>query len=106
MTSARGDTTIVIMGATGDLAQRKLLPALFNLACKGRLPEGLRIVGFARTVLSEDAFREFTAPVGTAHFQGRYAVVTSIPGGEVGVLDRRSIDCRRLAFGARLIDRR
>ncbi|MEE9202753.1 MAG: hypothetical protein V3U31_06140 [Dehalococcoidia bacterium] len=40
-------TTIVILDATGDLSQRKLVPALFNLRCKGRLPESLQIVGFA-----------------------------------------------------------
>ena len=53
-----GVNTIVIMGATGDLTRRKLLPALFQLACKKRLPENLRIVGFARSEYSDDAFRE------------------------------------------------
>ena len=52
-------TTIVIFGGTGDLAQRKLLPALFQLACKGRLPEELRILGFSRREYSDDGFREF-----------------------------------------------
>ncbi len=52
-------TTIVIFGCTGDLAQRKLLPALFQLACKGRLPDRFRIVGFAREEFSDDHFREF-----------------------------------------------
>ena len=52
-------TTIVIYGATGDLAQRKLLPALFNLRCKGRLPERVRIVGFSRTPHTDEEFREF-----------------------------------------------
>ena len=51
-------TTIVIFGATGDLAQRKLVPALFNLRCKGRLPRGLRIVGYARSSLTDDQFRK------------------------------------------------
>ncbi|MEE9198952.1 MAG: glucose-6-phosphate dehydrogenase [Dehalococcoidia bacterium] len=51
-------TSIIIFGATGDLARRKLVPALFNLRCKQRLPEGLRIVGLGRTPLSEDQFRE------------------------------------------------
>ena len=51
-------TTIVILGATGDLAQRKLVPALFNLRCKGRIPEGLRIVGFSRTPYTDEQFRE------------------------------------------------
>ena len=52
-------TTIVIFGSTGDLARRKLLPALFQLACKRRLPNRFRIVGFARQEYSEDGFREF-----------------------------------------------
>ena len=52
-------TTIVIFGGTGDLAQRKLLPALFQLACKARLPDRFRIVGFARDEYSNDQFREF-----------------------------------------------
>jgi glucose-6-phosphate 1-dehydrogenase len=51
--------TIVIVGATGDLAQRKLVPALFNLRCKGRLAEGTRILGFALPPYSDDQFREF-----------------------------------------------
>ena len=51
-------TTIVILGGTGDLARRKLLPALFQLACKGRLPESFRIIGFARQEYSDDKFRE------------------------------------------------
>lgn len=52
-------TTIVILGATGDLARRKLVPALFHLRCKGRLPQDLRILGFARTTYSDDSFRDF-----------------------------------------------
>ena len=51
-------TTIVIFGGTGDLAQRKLIPALFQLACKGRLPADLRIAGVARGEYSDDGFRE------------------------------------------------
>ena len=49
--------TIVIFGASGDLTQRKLVPALFNLYRKGRLPSGTRIVGFARRPYSHDDFR-------------------------------------------------
>ncbi len=52
-------TTVVIFGGTGDLARRKLLPALFQLVCKGRLPDRFRIVGFARQEYSDDQFREF-----------------------------------------------
>ena len=52
-------TTIVIVGATGDLTRRKLVPALFNLRCKGRLPERLRIVGFARSLTSDEQCRDY-----------------------------------------------
>ena len=38
-------TTLVIFGATGDLARRKLLPALYNLAHEGALPERFHLVG-------------------------------------------------------------
>ncbi|MBI3960977.1 MAG: glucose-6-phosphate dehydrogenase, partial [Chloroflexi bacterium] len=47
MAASKSNTTIVIFGASGDLSQRKLLPGLFNLCRKGRLPAGFRIVGFA-----------------------------------------------------------
>ena len=53
-----GPTTIVIFGASGDLTQRKLIPALFNLYRKGRLPANTRIVGFARRPWGNDDFRE------------------------------------------------
>ena len=50
-------TTVVVMGATGDLTRRKLMPALFSLGLKDRLPDGLRIVGFARSEYSDEQFR-------------------------------------------------
>ena len=51
-------TTILIMGASGDLTHRRLLPALFDLSCKGRLPHNCNIVGLARSAYSDDEFRE------------------------------------------------
>jgi glucose-6-phosphate 1-dehydrogenase len=51
-------TTISIFGASGDLAHRKLVPALYQLHRKGRLPEGLRVVGFSRSPLDDDGFRD------------------------------------------------
>ena len=51
-------TTLVIFGATGDLAHRKLLPALYNLAHEGALPERFNLIGSARREMSDDAFRE------------------------------------------------
>lgn len=49
--------SIVIFGASGDLTQRKLIPALYNLYRKRRLPEQFIIVGVARSELSHEAFR-------------------------------------------------
>jgi glucose-6-phosphate 1-dehydrogenase len=51
-------TALVIFGATGDLAHRKLLPALYNLAHDGALPERFELVGIARRDHSDDEFRQ------------------------------------------------
>jgi glucose-6-phosphate 1-dehydrogenase len=51
-------TTLVIFGATGDLAHRKLLPALYNLAHEGALPERFELVGVARREQSDDEFAQ------------------------------------------------
>ena len=48
---------IVIFGATGDLTQRKLIPALYHLYQKERLPEYFQIIGFARRPYDDDIFR-------------------------------------------------
>src|SRR3712207_2864543 len=53
-------TTLVIFGATGDLAHRKLLPALYNLAHEGALPERFKLVGVARREKGKEDFREET----------------------------------------------
>jgi len=50
-------TTLVIFGATGDLARRKLLPALYNLAHEGALPERFNLIGVSRRDQSDDEFR-------------------------------------------------
>jgi glucose-6-phosphate 1-dehydrogenase len=51
-------TALVIFGATGDLAHRKLLPALYNLAHEGALPERFELIGIARSEYSDEEFRE------------------------------------------------
>ena len=48
---------LVIFGASGDLTQRKLIPALYSLAHDGLLPAGQTIIGFARPEYTDDAFR-------------------------------------------------
>jgi glucose-6-phosphate 1-dehydrogenase len=50
--------TVVILGATGDLTHRKLVPALYNLAAEGELPPGVKIVGMARRDWSDEYFRD------------------------------------------------
>jgi glucose-6-phosphate 1-dehydrogenase len=55
--------TIIIFGASGDLTQRKLIPALYRLARKGRLPPETRVVGFSRTRFSHEAWRGQLAKV-------------------------------------------
>jgi glucose-6-phosphate 1-dehydrogenase len=50
--------TIVIFGASGDLTSRKLIPALYSLAHKKRLPEDTKIVGFSRSPFSHDEWRK------------------------------------------------
>jgi len=49
--------TIVIFGASGDLSHRKLIPALFNLYRKGRLPERFQILGCATRGWDDKTFR-------------------------------------------------
>ncbi|MCA9269737.1 MAG: glucose-6-phosphate dehydrogenase (NADP(+)), partial [Planctomycetales bacterium] len=49
--------TIVIFGASGDLTSRKLIPSLFALDCRDRLPDEVRIVGASRTPMEHDAWR-------------------------------------------------
>lgn len=49
---------LAIFGASGDLARRKLLPAIFDLFKRGYLPENFVILGISRSALSDDAFRD------------------------------------------------
>ena len=49
---------IVIFGASGDLTRRKLIPSLYDLHRKGRLPKNWRIIGVSRTEYTDEAFRD------------------------------------------------
>ena len=49
---------MVIFGASGDLAKRKLMPAIYELAREKLLPDKFAVIGFARTDMSDDAFRK------------------------------------------------
>ena len=49
---------LVIFGATGDLAHRKLIPALYNLAATNLLPDKFAVVGYGRSEHDEESFRK------------------------------------------------
>src|SRR5690349_2994465 len=62
--------TLVIFGASGDLTARKLIPSLYNLDRKGRLPGELRVVGVARTPFGDDDFRGKLEPAAREFVKG------------------------------------
>jgi len=64
-------TILMIFGGTGDLAQRKLLPAIYNLAHEGALPERFHLIGNARGELSDDDYREIARESIEAHSRRR-----------------------------------
>jgi glucose-6-phosphate 1-dehydrogenase len=78
---------LVVFGATGDLAHRKLYPALASMAAKGRLPNRLVVVGVARTEMDDD---DFTAEV---HRTIAEAAPDHAPGW-ADALDRRHVQFR------------
>src|SRR5256885_16916312 len=51
-------STLLMFGATGDLAGRMLLPSLYGLDSDGLLPDDLRIVGTARSAVDDASFRD------------------------------------------------
>ena len=52
---------IVIFGATGDLTGRKLMPALYNLFVQSLLPKEFAVIGYSRSEMTGDEFREASA---------------------------------------------
>ncbi|MCT1425644.1 glucose-6-phosphate dehydrogenase [Corynebacterium sanguinis] len=54
-----GPSGMVIFGVTGDLARRKLLPAIYDLANRGLLPAGFSLVGFGRREWSKSDFEDY-----------------------------------------------
>jgi glucose-6-phosphate 1-dehydrogenase len=85
-------TTIVLFGATGDLARRKLLPGLYHLFVAGLLPERWRLVGVGEEDLSSEDFRRHVqktiAEFGRAEPEGErwqaFAAGLSYVGGRFG----------------------
>jgi glucose-6-phosphate 1-dehydrogenase len=65
-------STLLMFGATGDLARRMLLPSLYGLDSDGLLPADLRIIGTARTELDDVAFRERANDALKEHLQSGF----------------------------------
>ena len=93
------DQVIVLFGATGDLARRKLLPGMFHLAQVGLMPERFRIVGAARKPLSDEDFRALAreSVAGSSRERGdseaweRFASSLRFAGVGEGLGDRKSV---------------
>src|SRR5512140_1605145 len=51
-------SVLIMFGVTGDLARKKLLPAIYDLANRGLLPPGFALVGFARRDWVDQDFRQ------------------------------------------------
>ncbi len=62
--------TMVIFGASGDLTSRKLIPALYRVHQRGRLPDQTRVVGVSRSQFTDEAWRKQLAE-STARFLGQ-----------------------------------
>ena len=72
-----GPCVMVMFGVTGDLARKKLMPALYDLANRGLLPPGFSLVGFARRDWEHEDFAQITVRGG----QGARA--DAVPGDRV-----------------------
>jgi glucose-6-phosphate 1-dehydrogenase len=88
---------IVVFGATGDLAQRKLIPALFHRDEQGQLSAGTRIIGSSRRPMTDEEFRKFALTAIEQHvteaerrpdvlerFMARLSYVAAEPGKDDG----------------------
>jgi hypothetical protein len=89
-TQPRADA-LVLFGATGDLAKRKLFPALYHLEQDGALD--IPVIGVARSNWTDESFR----------VHAREAIIAAEPHADAAALDPL---CRRLARPARLVQRR
>ena len=56
--SAMEPCTLALFGASGDLTQRMIMPAIFRLARRGLLSPQFRLIGYARSRMTDDEFRE------------------------------------------------
>ena len=76
--------TIVIFGGAGDLAHRKLLPALYNLHVDGLLPPRIAIAGVGRKAMPDQDYRAF-AKEGVAQFGSGWVWLVADDDDRVGI---------------------
>ncbi|XAR55252.1 Glucose-6-phosphate dehydrogenase [Bertholletia excelsa] len=71
MEKAGSMLSIIVVGASGDLAKKKIFPALFALFCEGHLPESFMIFGYGRRMMSDVELRNMITGTLTCHIQKR-----------------------------------
>ena len=76
---------LTIFGASGDLTQRKLMPALYSLAFRGLLPDSYGVVGVSRTEMTTEEFRERMRQAIVEHSRDE------LPRGRVGASGREPV---------------
>ena len=100
---------IVLVGATGDLARRKLLPAIYNLFLENLLPEQGRIIGYARQQLDDAQFHQLAERAIREHSRSPFAAeawqalcqrFSFVRAGEQGFVEvaRRCTESTRLVY--------
>ena len=82
---------LVVFGGTGDLARRKILPALFRRFCSGQVPDTAQIIGAARAEYSTVGYRDFVAQA-IREFSGGRACEDGTLDGFLRCLDYVTID--------------
>ena len=96
ISSALPSSDFVVFGGTGDLALRKLLPALYHREREGQLPQGTRVIGVSRSELDDAGYRDAV----------RQAVRTHVVASEVdeAALDRLLTRVHHFVLDARTAD--
>jgi glucose-6-phosphate 1-dehydrogenase len=82
---------LIIFGATGDLARRKILPGLFHRFAVGQMPEQARIIGAARSEMDSAAFRDLVKS-SLLEFAPQASVQMDVLGRFLDTLDYVSVD--------------
>lgn len=70
MITKNSPTILIILGATGDLTKKKIVPALYHLFEKRELPDMFRVIGFSRQDLQDESFRKTVNDMLLEHREG------------------------------------